>query len=248
MQTFLQSACEAALKTGGFLRSHFGKKLRVETREAHDIKLELDKRSQNLIEGVILRDFPDHAIYGEEGVIENTSTAYQWIIDPIDGTSNFFWGIPHFAVSIALRYGEQVLVGVIYDPMRDELWAVENESPPTLNGAQIFASERKMLADAVISIGLSKSLVAIQSGLTLLQRMVCVVNKCRIMGSAALDMAYVACGRLDAYVEGQINLWDVAAGIALIEKAGGRVELSPHPVQPDKYSIVATNGNIHLGL
>ncbi|QQY07480.1 MAG: hypothetical protein JMM75_02260 [Candidatus Xiphinematobacter sp.] len=124
MQTFLQSACEAALKTGGFLRSHFGKKLRVETREAHDIKLELDKRSQNLIEGVILRDFPDHAIYGEEGVIENTSTAYQWIIDPIDGTSNFFWGIPHFAVSIALRYREQVLVGVIYDPMRDELWAV----------------------------------------------------------------------------------------------------------------------------
>ncbi|ALJ56730.1 Inositol-1-monophosphatase [Candidatus Xiphinematobacter sp. Idaho Grape] len=247
MQTFLQSACEAVLKTGGFLRSHFGKELHVDTREAHDIKLELDRRSQKLIEEILLGYHPDHTIYGEEGIVEGSS-AYQWIVDPIDGTSNFFWGIPHFSISIALRYRGQVLVGVIYDPIRNELWAVEQGATPTLNGVQIFVSRRKTLADAVISVGISKSLESIQSGLTLFQRMVRVVNKCRIMGSAALDMAYVACGRLDVYIESQINLWDIAAGMALVEEAGGKVELSPHPVKLGKYSIVATNGNIRLSL
>lgn len=247
-KTFLQSACEAALKAGGLLRSFFGKKLHVDARDAHDIKLELDKRSQKLIEGILLGHYPSHALYGEEGIVGGDSEDYQWIVDPIDGTSNFFWGIPHFSISIALRYEGQILVGVIYDPMRDELWTVEKGAVPTLNGVQIFASRRKTLADAVISIGVSKSFEAIQSGLALFQRMVHVVNKCRIMGSAALDMAYVACGRLDAYVESQINLWDVAAGMVLVEKAGGKVELSPHPVQIGKYSIIATNGSICLGL
>lgn len=249
MQTFLQSACEAALCTGGFLYSHFGKKeLQVDVREAHDIKLALDKSSQRLIENMLLKRHPKHAIYGEEGMKGDRSAAYQWIVDPIDGTSNFFFGIPHFAISIALRHRAQILAGVVYDPIRDELWAVEKGSTPTLNGSPISVSGRNTLTDAVVSVGVSKSLESIQSGLSLLQRMIGVANKCRLMGSAALDMAYVACGRLDAYTENRINLWDIAAGMALIEAAGGKVDLTPCPEQLDKYSIVATSGNIHLTL
>lgn len=248
MQNFLQSACEAALSAGELLCSHFEKELQVDVREGHDIKLELDKRSQRLIEKMLLKRYPSHAIYGEEGMAGNSSAAYQWIVDPIDGTSNFFFGIPHFSISIALRYKAQILAGVVYDPMRNELWAVEKGATPTLNGVPISVSERSTLNDAVISIGVSKSIESIQSGLSLLQRMVSITNKCRLMGSAALDMAYIACGRLDAYIENQINLWDIAAGMALVEAAGGKVELTPCLARLDQYSIVATSGNIHLGL
>jgi myo-inositol-1(or 4)-monophosphatase len=248
MQKFLKNAREAALTAGGLLRSHFEKDLQVDSNEAHDIKLELDRRSQALIESLLLENYPDHAIYGEEGMRGDASSPYQWIIDPIDGTVNFFYGIPHFAISIALRKENQILVGVIYDPIRDDLWEVEKGARPLLNGLAISVSKRNTLAEAIVSVGVSKTSESIAHGLPLFQQMVRSAKKCRMMGSASLDIAYVACGRLDAYIENQISLWDVAAGILLVEAAGGRVDLTPHPTQAEKYSIVASNGCIPLDL
>lgn len=248
MSDYLNIAIEAAHAAGGLLRANFGRPLNVDANEAHDIKLELDRRSQSLIESMLLEKFPDHAIYGEEGVRGDADSEFQWVIDPIDGTVNFFYGIPHFAVSIALRHLGKIIVGVIYDPMRDELWAVEDGGTPTLNGLPIAVSERTVLSDAIVSVGVAKNIDSINRGLPLFERMARNAKKCRMMGSATLDMAYVATGRLDAYIESTISLWDVAAGILLLERAGGKVSLQPHEAAPEKYAIVATSGRIDLGL
>ncbi|MEI6073662.1 MAG: inositol monophosphatase family protein [Verrucomicrobiae bacterium] len=243
---FLETAEESARAAGGLLRSHFGRPLQVDENLAHDIKLDLDKRSQSLIESLILARFPDHAIYGEEGIRGDQDSEFQWVLDPIDGTVNFFYSVPHFAISIALRRAGEIIVGVIYDPMREELWSVVRGGSPTLNGRPIAVSGRTDLAEAIVSIGVSKSIDSINSSLPLFETMVRRAKKCRMMGSASLDIAYVACGRLDAYIEGAVSLWDVAAGILLVEAAGGSVKLTPHPAQPDKFSIVATSGKIAL--
>jgi myo-inositol-1(or 4)-monophosphatase len=248
MSDYLHAAKEAAQAAGGLLRANFGLALTVDENLAHDIKLELDKRSQTLIESLLLARYPDHAIYGEEGIRGDQDSEYQWIVDPIDGTVNFFYGIAHFAVSIALRRAGKIIAGVIYDPMRDELWACEAGRPATLDGLPIRVSTRRLLSDAIVSVGVSKTVESVNASLPLFQRMLREAKKCRMMGSASLDIAYVACGRLDAYVENQISLWDIAAGLLFVEAAGGKVDLQPHATLPDKYSIVATSGNIDLGL
>jgi myo-inositol-1(or 4)-monophosphatase len=229
--TFLQTALDAAQAAGGFLRANFGRPLTVDENLAHDIKLELDKRTQALIESIILDRHPGHAIYGEEGLTGDQSSEYQWIIDPIDGTVNFFYSIPHFAVSIALRRA-----------------SVKEGHPALLNGQPISVSSRTDIAECTVSVGVSKSINTINRGIPLFEKMLRSVKKCRMMGSASLDIAYVSCGRLDAYVEGMISLWDVAAGLLLVEQAGGKVELKPHESQPEKYSIVATSGKVTLPL
>ena len=243
---YLEAAKEAAQAAGALLRSHFEKPLTVNATTAHDIKLEVDVLTQNLITKILLRHFPEHALYGEEGIVGDQSSDHQWVVDPLDGTVNYFYGIPHFCVSIALRFRGEIVVGVIYDPIRDELWSGEKGQPPLLNGREFHVSERAALAESVISVGLSKTSATIDAGLPLLQEMVHRVRKCRMLGSAALDMAYVACGRLDAYIEQGISLWDIAAGWLLVEAAGGRVEMQPHADRPDKFSIVASNGLLEL--
>ncbi|MGH7935511.1 MAG: inositol monophosphatase family protein [Chthoniobacterales bacterium] len=243
---YLDAAAAAARAAGELLRAHFGKPLNINATTAHDIKLEVDVLSQNLITKKLLGDFPKHALYGEEGVVGDQASQYQWVVDPLDGTVNYFYGIPHFCVSIALRFRGAIIVGVIYDPIRDELWAGEKGQPPLLNGKEIRVSARADLAEAVVSVGLSKTSATIDAGLPLLQDMVHRVRKCRMLGSAALDMAYVACGRLDAYIEQGISLWDIAAGWLLVEDAGGRVDMQPRTDAPDKFSIVASNGLLPL--
>jgi myo-inositol-1(or 4)-monophosphatase len=245
---YLDCAVEAARSAGGMLRAHYGRQLVIDANEAHDIKLELDRRSQGLIESLLLAQFPSHAIYGEEGFRGDDTSEFQWVIDPIDGTVNYFYGIPHFSISIALRRAGRIIVGVIYDPARDELWTVEEGGVPMLNGQRVAVSDRKELAEAIVSVGVAKSIESINRGLQLFERMLRSAKKCRMMGSAALDIAYVACGRLDAYIESSISLWDVAAGILLIERAGGKVVLTPHPSAPERFSIVASNGIVELGL
>jgi myo-inositol-1(or 4)-monophosphatase len=248
MTHYLDAAVEAARAAGELLRRNFQQPLRVSSSEAHDIKLEIDVRAQDLITESLLKKFPEHALYGEEGIVGDQESDHQWVVDPLDGTVNYFYGIPHFCVSIALRFMGEIIVGVIYDPMREELWATQKGGQPALNGKPFRVSERADLAESVISVGLSKTGVTIEAGLPLLQEMVHRARKCRLMGSAALDMAYVACGRLDAYIEQGISLWDIAAGWILVETAGGSVEMKPRTDMKDKYSIIASNGVIDLKL
>ena len=245
MSIYLEAATEAARATGELLKEHFLSEREVNEFAAHDIKLALDVEAQDLITRLLLARFPDRAIYGEEGLGGNQASEFQWIVDPLDGTVNYFYGIPHFCTSIAVRCGQEVLAGVIYDPMRDELFAADREGAlATLNGAPIQVSARTQLSDAILSVGLAKVTETIERNLPVLQDMIHRVRKCRMMGSAALDLAYVACGRLDGYIEAGISLWDVAAGILLCENAGGKIDMQPRPERPDKYSIIAASGHI----
>jgi myo-inositol-1(or 4)-monophosphatase len=244
----LSIAVAAARAAGELIRSHFGKPLDVAGMYAHDIKLDLDVQSQELITEALLNAFPGHAIYGEEGIAGAQDSDWQWIVDPIDGTVNFFYSIPHFCISIALRHKEEIVLGVIYDPMRDELWEVERGGTPLLNGKPIQVSQRTLLSDAVVSVGMSKSPEIAVHATAILEKYVRRARKCRLMGSAALDLAYVACGRLDAYIEQSVSLWDVAAGKLLVEAAGGRADLTPRPDQPDKISVRAWNGTMDISV
>ncbi len=248
MMHYREAAEEAARAAGQLLRASFHGPLRVNVAEAHDIKLAIDVETQDLITKQLLDQFPEHALYGEEGIVGDQSSEYQWVVDPLDGTVNYFYGIPHFCVSIALRRSSEIIVGVIYDPIRDELWATQKGEKPKLNGQEFRVSERTDLAQSIISVGLSKTGETIAAGLPLLQQMVHRARKCRLLGSAALDMAYVACGRLDAYIEQGISLWDIAAGLILVETAGGKVDMRTRTDMKDKYSIIASNGVVDLKL
>src|SRR5437667_1321599 len=248
MKRYLDAADNAARAAGELLRQNFQHPRRVNSALPHDIKLEIDVQAQELITKLLLEEFPGHALYGEEGIAGDQSSEHQWVVDPLDGTVNYFYGIPHFCVSIALRFRGEIMVGVIYDPIREEMWRGQKGEAPKLNGEIFHVSDRADLAEAVISVGLSKTGATIEAGLPVLQRMIHRARKCRLLGSAALDMAYVACGRFDAYIEQGISLWDVAAGWILVETAGGSVEMKPRTDMPDRYSIIASNGVIDLKL
>ena len=249
MSPELQLAIDAAREAGELLRQNYESELNVDELKTHDIKLELDVKTQELITTRILTSFPGHAIYGEEGVGGNQESSSQWIVDPIDGTVNFFYGIPHFCVSIALREAGEIKLGAIYDPMMDEMFAADYDGPATQNGTEIRPSNRSELSSSVVTIGFSKNREAIDAGLERYRTMAYRVRKTRMLGSAALALAYIACGRLDAYIEEQISIWDIAAGMVLVERGGGSVTLKPTSASEsspgeDRSGIVAHNGKL----
>ncbi len=246
MSSLLSVAIEAAHAAGKLQRENFGSDLAVNEMLKHDIKLDLDVRSQELITDIILKHFPDHCIKGEEGDAGNSDSTTHWIVDPIDGTVNYFYGIPHFCVSIGVKERNELVAGVIYDPMMNETWAVEKGGVPTLNGKTIRTSSRAHISDAVMTVGFSKSREALEASFDRYKRIAVEVRKTRMMGSAALALAYIACGRLDAYIEEQISEWDVAAGRLILEAAGGVFTESPSKTHPGKMFVCATNGKLDL--
>src|ERR1700730_12046029 len=152
MNQYLEVAIEAARAAGALVRENFGQPLKVNVEEAHDIKLELDVRSQSLITELLLEKFPDHAIIGEEGDTGNTSTDFEWVVDPIDGTVNYFYGIPHFCISIALRQKEEIVIGVIPAHIRHDHCQLERGGKSYLNDRVIHARPRTDLAECVVSV------------------------------------------------------------------------------------------------
>src|SRR5690349_21239135 len=140
MTHYLDAARAAAHAAGELLRNNFTQPRRVNAAEKHDIKLQIDVETQQLITDQLLSQFPNHALYGEEGVVGDQTSEHQWVVDPLDGTVNYFYRIPHFRVSIALRFKGEVIVGVIYDPMREEMWSVQKADKPRLNGEHFRVS------------------------------------------------------------------------------------------------------------
>jgi myo-inositol-1(or 4)-monophosphatase len=236
----LATAVKAARAAGRLLRANWRKPKRVYLAEAHDIKLELDVRCQSLIERTLRAAFPGIPLLGEEGVSGDVTAEYRWVVDPIDGTVNYFFGVPHAAVSIALQHRGTSVVGVILDPVTDEIWTTARGRPTRLNGKIIHVSNRSKIEDCIIAMGFSKSQDNLEKSLPHLIRIARRAKKIRIMGSAALELVYVASGRLDAYIERTLSLWDVAAGSLLVENAGGEFYAVPAP--GDKMRICADNG------
>lgn len=252
----LEAAIEITREAGLLLRSRFHEPQQVNYAERHDIKLQIDVDCQRLIEERILDRFADHSIIGEEESRGNPDSAYRWIVDPLDGTVNYNHGIPHFAVSVAVQqrvegrvshpeWGSyQNVVGVIYDPMREELYHSEKGKGAYLNGVAVRVSQRDELQNTILSVGLSKTPEGMEVGVSRYIKLVRLARKIRNMGSAALDLVYVAAGRLEAYIEAKVGLWDIAAGVLLVEEAGGRVDLKKVDQEAQSYGIVASNGRI----
>jgi len=247
LKTALASAVTAARAAGKVMRENWYKPKHVNVDDPHDIKLELDVRCQKLIEKSLRRSFPTIPVLGEEGITGDVTAAYRWVVDPIDGTVNYAFGLPHAAVSIALQHEEQSVVGVIYDPFTDELWTVVQGQPTRLNGRVVRVSTRARIEDSIIAIGFSKTKARLEKGLPHMIRVARRAKKIRVMGSAALELAYVACGRLDAYVEPRISLWDFAAGGLLVQNAGGDFHAVPVPGKY-RFAMCADNGKLRKQL
>ena len=247
----IYAAITAAQAAGERLRQAFGHDLHVNEATAHDIKLAADVECQALIYGILLDHFPKTRCIGEEGDSDNPgdpNAEVEWIVDPIDGTLNLAHNIPHFCVSIAAREvaTQKILFGVIYDPMRNELFTAQRGSGTYLNGIKQKVSTRAKLSDAVLAVGFAKSQESIDHCLKLYQVYGNAARKLRAMGSAALDLAYVSVGRLDAYIEQGVNLWDIAAGIVLVEEAGGVIEFEVK--KNGSYRVCASSGLIDYPL
>lgn len=255
----LAASVNAARAAGDRMRAAFGAAPTVEAASQHDLKLALDRELQHLIRDRLEAECPGHPLLGEEEDARPApDAATRWVVDPLDGTVNYAHGIPHAAVSIALQARRSLvphappiasrrrpfddfvtLAGVVYDPFTNELWTGELGAPTKLNGANIRVSRRSRLAECIVAIGFAKDRGSLEQMLPVFNTLVHRVRKVRITGSAALALAYVAAGRFDAYLEGGLRWWDIAAGGLLIEGAGG--EFWHEPAGPD--FTFAINGN-----
>jgi myo-inositol-1(or 4)-monophosphatase len=248
----LACAVRAARAAGGLMRRNLFAAKKINATSAHDIKLELDVRCQKLIERTLHRAFPRVALLGEEGVAGDPTAPQRWVVDPIDGTVNFSYGVPHACVSIALQTQNsaaefETVVGVVFDPFCDELWTAIRGQPARLNGKVIHVSNRSTLGEAIVSIGFAKTTTTLNATLPYFNELVRRVRKVRMMGAAALALTYVATGRFDAYIERGIRLWDIAAGGLIIECAGGEFWREPVPGF-HKYRMLASNGRLRKKL
>ena len=245
----LAAAVDAAHQAGALMKQHLRLAKQVNESHQHDIKLELDVRCQKLITRVLARAFPAIPVLGEEGIDAASEQAVaRWVVDPIDGTVNFAYGIPHAAVSIALQVrtadGFRSEVGVVYDPFMDDLWTAIRGKPARLNGRITRVSTRPRLDESIVSLGFAKSQDSLKAAQADFLELTHRVRKIRIMGSAALALTYVACGRFDAYVEAGVRLWDIAAGGLIVECAGGSFVTQALPGE-HRYGLIASNGLIH---
>lgn len=245
MNTFdqLRIAREAAQEAGVFLAARFASLKQIEAESAHDIKLQLDRETQSLIVRHLLRHFPHDSVLGEEGTVGDIRSGGRvWIIDPLDGTVNYFYGLPIFCVSIALYEDGKPLLGCVYDPMQRECFCALAGQAATLNGSPIRVSERADLSQAVVFIGHGTHDGSGEAGIRRFASISRRVRKIRILGSAALSLCYIAAGRMDAYVENRINLWDFAAARLILESAGGRFLYTPSAPDGISGAVTAWNG------
>jgi len=247
----INKACMRASKS---LIRDFGEieKLQVSTKGPGDFVSAADKRSEKIIIEEIMKAHPSHGILSEEaGEINKSNQDNRWIIDPIDGTMNFLNGIPHFAISIGYEEKGEMICGVIFDPIKDEMFFAEKGSGAFLNNSRIRVSNKKNLKDSLLVTGGpkfdSKNKDAIFDEYIKISK---TVNApIRKFGSAALDIANVACGRFDGYWQWELNYWDIAAGIIILKESGGFIGfLGDSDKNPVKKNIIASNSNIHQEL
>ena len=241
---------KACTKASRSLIRDFGEieNLQVSSKGPGDFVSSADKRTEKIIINELQKAHPDYCIITEEsGVINKSNTKNKWIVDPIDGTMNFLNGIPQFAISIGYEENNEVKCGVIFNPIMNELYCAEKGNGAYLNNSRIRFSNKKKIKDALLVTGGPKQASKIKE--KIFSEYINVsnnVSNVRKYGSAALDMAYVACGRFDGYWQREINYWDIAAGIIILQEAGGFFHFFENESNsPLKRNIIATNSNIH---
>jgi myo-inositol-1(or 4)-monophosphatase len=251
---WVPKAAAIAREAGARLREFLAQGVETEYKGDVDLVTVADRTSEALIRKRLGESFPEHGIFGEEGTRDRMEGEFRWYVDPLDGTTNFAHGMPHFCVSLGLEQRAAgstaqedgtLVAAVVYDPMRDELFSAEKGKGAWLNGKRIRASRTPELAEALVATGFPSQKRHLSPNIHFYQEFTLRSHGVRRAGSAALDLTYVASGRLDAFWEFNLNPWDTAAGILLVEEAGGKVtSFSGEPYRLDSREILASNGLI----
>ncbi|MEC7881377.1 MAG: inositol monophosphatase family protein [Verrucomicrobiota bacterium] len=252
-KNYLKTAVNAARFAGEIMAQNLFSKKKINSSTQRDVKLDLDVRCQNEIESILNKSHPNVAILGEEGNAGDIETEFRWVVDPIDGTVNYTYGIPHACVSIALqkrldnhsKTGDafETVVGTVFDPFTDELWTAIRGQKSKLNGKKISVNSGS-LKEAMLAIGFAKDKATMNYMIPYFTKLAPKIRKPRMMGSAALAMTYVASGRFHGYIESKIQIWDVAAGGLILECAGGEFWRVPRKNSKHRYAVIASNGKI----
>ncbi len=254
MSEFLAIAESIAREAGTLLRDYYHRGVSAEYKGDVDIVTEADRASEKLIVSRLGEALPTHGIYGEEGTRSGLDAEYRWYVDPLDGTTNFAHGFPVFAVVMGcerrasgLKPDEdgEMVAGVIYDPLRDEMFSAARGEGAFLNGKPIHVSNAKLLQESLIATGFPSQKRHESPNVHFYQEFTLRSHGVRRAGAAAIDLAYVACGRLEGYWEFQLNSWDTSAGYLLVEEAGGRItHFDGSKFTLDSREVLATNGHI----
>jgi myo-inositol-1(or 4)-monophosphatase len=260
-KSYTAAAVSIAAKAGEWIRSKAGQHETLEIKaNASDLVTEVDKGSEAMIRNLVKTYFPEHGVLGEEGLYAEGATIgealeaawaggreYVWIVDPLDGTTNFVHGFPFYVVSLALAWRGEVVAGVVYDPNRDEMFVAEKGKGAYFRGRRMRVSGEGALADSLLATGFPASRgEMLRDNVAGIGALAPLVRNIRAAGSAALHMAYVACGRLTGFWELNLNPWDLAAGALLVQEAGGKVtDTLGRPYSLETRHVIATNGSVH---
>jgi len=247
MTDFMSVACQAARTAGSILRENLGGAREITYKGDINLMTEMDMRSERAIVGTISAAFPEHGVIAEEETDLRGGSEFRWIIDPLDGTTNYAHGYPCFSVSIALEHQNEVIVAVVFDPMRDELFSAQKGSGAYLNDRKVRVSSVDTLIRSLLSTGFPYDrTVSDRNNMDFFHDLLMASQEVRRDGSAALDLCSVAAGRFDGFWELKLKPWDVAAGSLIVREAGGVVsDLAGNPVSLDAGEILASNGRIH---
>jgi myo-inositol-1(or 4)-monophosphatase len=249
-QSFVPAMSVIAREAGALLLHYFHQKLKIEYKGEADLVTAADRASEALIRERIRTEFPGHDVLGEEQGLTDSGSEYRWYVDPLDGTTNFAHGFPVFCVSLALEHrsadSARRIAAVIYDPTRDELFSAQQGRGARLNGEPIHVSKISQLKECLVATGFPSRKRHQNPNIYFYHQITLHTHGVRRAGSAALDLCNVACGRFDGFWEFNLNPWDTAAGVLIIEEAGGKVtRFDGSPFQIDSHETLASNGVLH---
>jgi myo-inositol-1(or 4)-monophosphatase len=245
--SYLETAVDIAREAGALLANYFERRVAFELKGDFDLVTEADRASEKLVVERLRSHFPQHSIMAEEGGGHESASEFRWYVDPLDGTTNFAHSFPMFNVTLGLERAGEIIAGVIYDPLRREIFSAERGAGAYLNNHRMKVSACKRLEDSLASTGFPSRKRHQNVNIHFYHQMAMASHGVRRTGSAALDLAYVACGRLDAFWEFGLKPWDMAAGTLIVKEAGGAVSDmrgAPHNVNTSA-DLLADNGALH---
>jgi len=247
---YVATATEAALAAGELQRAKYGHEIQIANKGEIDLVTEVDHESEAAILAVIRERFPEHDIVAEETALERTGSRYVWFVDPLDGTTNFAHGYPFFCASVALAVDDELTAAAVYDPIKRELFTAERGAGAHLNGRRLKTSSSSRLLQSLLVTGFPYDFRDdLQKSLRLFNRFMAEARAIRRDGAAALDLSYLAAGRIDAFWEERLQPWDVMAGALLVEEAGGRItRFDGAPLRLSADETLASNGPLHAAM
>ena len=249
MASFLETATDITREAGALLLSYLERRVGFELKGEHDLVTEADRASERLVVERLRTYFPSHAIVAEEGSSYEGSSEYRWYVDPLDGTTNFAHGFPVFNATIALERAGEMICGVVFDPTRQEMFTAERGGGAYLNNRRIRVTGTAELENCLVATGFPSRRRHLNVNVHFYHQLAMITHGVRRAGAAALDLAYVACGRLDAFWEFSLNPWDMAAGLLLVTEAGGRyTDMAGQPHDLHGPNLLASNGALHDGI